>query len=271
MPGRLRGPRLLALLATLAILQLVAFAAPTRAAQAVLYDGSAAGQTLGDQGFIYVTLPQPPVAATASYAAGGTTLTTTGSQADYAGFSIRATSQVPLARATGFTLRFTLQLLAEAHSEEHRAGLSVIMLADDRRGIELGLWDDEIWAQNDGPALFTHGEGATFDTTQQIDYALTIHGERYSLAADGVQILEGPLRDYTASIFPTYSVPNYIWLGDNTSAAGAEVRIFAVSIETDVFPNVTATPTTTATATPTTTATAPAFVPVTLYLPLITR
>ena len=268
MPGRHRGPRLLALLATLATLQLVAFAAPTRAAQAVLYDGGVAGQTLADQGFIYITEPSPPVAAAVSYAAGGTTLTTTGSQGDYAGFSIRETAQLPLSRATGFTLRFTLQLLAEAHSKQHRAGLSVIMLADDRRGIELGLWDDEVWAQNDGPVLFTHGEGASLDTTRQIDYALTIHGERYSLAADGVQILEGPLRDYTAS-YPVYSVPNYIWLGDNTSAAGVEARIFAVSIETDVFPGVTATPT--ATATPTPTPTAPAFVPVTLYLPLITR
>lgn len=220
-----------------------------RADTTVLYDGSVAGETLADQGFFYLT--RPPVTATTGYSDGGTTLISTANPADYAGFSIRPEAMVPLDRQAGFTLQFTLQILDEIHSGEHRAGLSVIVLASDLHGIELSFWADELWVQNDGAALFTHGEGIAFDTTERVAYALQVQGDSYSLFADGVVVLSGSLRNYSASPVPVYSVPNYIWMGDNTSQAGAHARIFAVAVEREES----ATPTPSSTATPTPTAT----------------
>ena len=41
-----------------------------------------------------------------------------------------------------------LKLLSETHSTNDRAGLSLIVLSSDLRGIELGFWTNEIWAQS---------------------------------------------------------------------------------------------------------------------------
>ena len=66
-----------------------------------------------------------------------------------------------LDRAIGFELVFDLLVTSESHSNPNRAGFSVIALADDGLGIELGFWTGEVWAQNTG---FSHGEGAAFNT-----------------------------------------------------------------------------------------------------------
>ncbi|MFM8398732.1 MAG: hypothetical protein ACKOAH_12960, partial [Pirellula sp.] len=50
-----------------------------------------------------------------------------------------------LRRANGFELSFRSALLMENHSNANRAGYSVILLADDHRGIERGFWQSEIW------------------------------------------------------------------------------------------------------------------------------
>ena len=62
-----------------------------------------------------------------------------------------------LDRAKGFALLFSAQLDAETHKNTNRAGFSVILLADDKQGIELGFWTDTIFAQSDAP-LFTRAE-----------------------------------------------------------------------------------------------------------------
>ena len=102
-----------------------------------------------------------------------------------------------LDRAKGFALLFSAQLDAETHKNTNRAGFSVILLADDKQGIELGFWTDTIFAQSDAP-LFTHGEDASFSTTNGVTaYALAVLGANYILRANGVPILSGPVRDYT--------------------------------------------------------------------------
>jgi hypothetical protein len=69
----------------------------------------------------------------------------------------------------GYTLTFAIQVEAEGHGNNNRAGFSVIVLSDDKKGIEMAFWEDEIWVQeddlNDPGDLFTHAEGVPYSTT----------------------------------------------------------------------------------------------------------
>ena len=132
-----------------------------------------------------------------------------------------------------------MQLLAESHISDDRAGFSVIALANDARGIELGFWEDRGFAQTDTPQ-FTHGEEGFFDTTDaETSYLLTIQDDGYVLAADAQEILSGPLRDYSHSVRPLgpipYNLENYLFLGDNTMSAGADMVLGSVRLTTNVM------------------------------------
>jgi hypothetical protein len=135
-----------------------------------------------------------------------------------------------LDRSIGFELAFDLRVNSESHSRPDRAGFSVIALAGDGKGIELGFWEDEIWAQDDDP-LFTHGEGVAFDTTAgRISYALRIIGEGYTLFAGGTAVLSGALRDYSAFGSPPYTLGDFLFFGDNTTSAAGDVTLGRISL-----------------------------------------
>ena len=137
-----------------------------------------------------------------------------------------------LDRAKGFALLFSAQLDAETHKNTNRAGFSVILLADDKQGIELGFWTDTIFAQSDAP-LFTHGEDASFSTTNGVTaYALAVLGANYILRANGVPILSGPVRDYTefGGLVSPYRIPNFVFLGDNTTSASGAGQIGQIAL-----------------------------------------
>lgn len=210
-----------------------------------LYDG-ARGGTPDAQGFTYLVGAN---AARQTFESGATTLDTmaltgdiAGYFADAQGFFASPVKPPALKRSDGFTVTFTIQIEAESHAGsdrnkdniDDRAGFSVIVLGDDTRGIELGFWEDQVWAQHGGvgETLFTHAEGAAFDTTARlITYHLVIAGESYTLYAGEAAILAGPLRDYTAfNEFPDpYQTPNFIFLGDDTRSARARTRISYVA------------------------------------------
>lgn len=124
----------------------------------------------------------------------------------------------------GFSVSFVLRIFDEEHaSGANRAGFSVVLLDQAHLGIELGFWEDSIWAQ-DGPG-FVRGEAARFDTTAlPVLYELTIRGLDYWLSADGTTLLSGTTRDYSpATPFPDpYGVPSYLFLGDDTGSAAAD-------------------------------------------------
>ena len=135
---------------------------------------------------------------------------------------------------------FDLRMVSETHFSFDRAGLSVIVIASDKKGIELSFWDDRVWVQNDNP-IFTHGEEAFIDTKAFGSgkaglrrYALTFSGTFYRLSVDGQQILSGLRRDYSAFTgFPDpYEIPNVLWVGDDTHSAQAKFEFswFAVNI-----------------------------------------
>ncbi len=148
-------------------------------------------------------------------------------------FSLKNNAFPALSRTDGFALDFRLQVQSENHTSADRAGFSVILLDQDHLGIELGFWENEIWAQSDNP-LFTHAESAAVSTTSAHDYRLEILGSGYTLFQSGTQVLAGSLRNYEAFSGPVdpYELPRFLYLGDNTSSAEASIVLGAVVLTT---------------------------------------
>jgi len=193
----------------------------TTATAQSLYD--AARSTLpAEQGWGYAAFPGQATQALDAAAARLDTWSTTVEQAGYA-----RVTPVPLDRRLGFTLLFTVRVVAEAHGSADRAGFSLIVLDEERRGIELAFWTNAVFAQGDAP-LFTQAELAAWDTASSfVDYALTLGDGGYVLRANGQAILAGPARDYTpfSGALDPYETPNFVFLGDDTTSARAVVLI----------------------------------------------
>lgn len=192
------------------------------ARSAVLYDG-ALGTTPVEQGLSYASIPTTPFTTSG----GITTLDTasTGNNAIYAGFV--TASPTPLNRTSGFTIRFDIRVVNSAFASSSRAGFSVIALASDKKGIEIGFHADEIFAQGDSP-MFVRAESTPFDTTAAIRrYDLDIAGDFYMLRADGELKLTGPVRDYTPFTGPIdpYETPNFLFFGDDSTSARGKTEI----------------------------------------------
>lgn len=196
---------------------------------------AAHGQALYD-----AALATPPEAQGWVYLAVGTTIEVATNRSVLIDTSERAgthagwaqVTAAPLDRAKGFTLLLAAKINSETHDNDHRAGFSLIVLGDDRRGIELGFWVDTVFAQSDSP-LFTHAEEARVVMTNDfVEYGLSMFGTNYSLVADGAPLLKGPVRDYTSfDGFPNpYSTPNFLFMGDDTSSAAASVSIRRVTL-----------------------------------------
>jgi len=219
---------------TLLGLTLCAASSAASAGMMTLYDG-AVNTAPEQQGWFYRYLPLlPPVIPTV--AGGLATLDTTGGNGIQAGWfttdplapaSVHPDMPV-LDRNAGYTVRFDLRVESEMHARPDRAGISLIALGSDRKGVELGFWTDEVWAQSDDP-LFTHAEGVAFATTSLIRYELSVLGAAYTLYADGSPILAGSLRDY--SVFgPPYSTANQLFIGDDTTSARARFDLAYVAV-----------------------------------------
>ncbi len=111
-----------------------------------------------------------------------------------------------------------------------RAGYSVILLGHDAKGIELGFWTNEIWAQNSD---FTHAENITIDTTIERNYRLQILNDNYQLFENNNSILSGNLRIYPSPSTP-YSLPNYVFFGDDTTSAAASVIQGRITLQSNL-------------------------------------
>lgn len=135
-----------------------------------------------------------------------------------------------LDRSLGFELGFRVQLNSESHVSNSRAGYSVLLLGSDAKGIEIGFWTDQVWAQNVG---FTQGESLTLDTTVARDYRLQIVNDTYQLLNGNQSLLSGTVRDYGSPAIP-YDLPNYVFLGDNTTSARADVIQGAITLQSNL-------------------------------------
>ncbi|MBW4512023.1 MAG: DUF4347 domain-containing protein [Scytonematopsis contorta HA4267-MV1] len=264
----------------------------------VLYDGTTgklpteAGAAAGAPWFEYQdsSLLTPPGVTNQSAIGGGTRLTT--DNAGYAGYfnygvelspsftpRFKSTAVNPafpvLDRNLGYTLNFNAQLVAGSTTSSSgadvnqngvndRTGFNVILLSSDKKGIQLGFFENRVWAYEDGtnqvnpslepdkPAqnnfrtLFTQAEGVTFNTTVPVNYGLTVFGDTYTLFANNNTILSGRLRDYTAyqpvpyntpfgPVTPPdpYEQPNFVFFGDNSVNAGATVNLSQIGVTTN--------------------------------------
>ena len=158
-----------------------------------------------------------------------------------AGFSNSTLSPVNpsfpiLDSSIGFTLSFSMQLISESHTGNiNRAGFSIILLDSNNQGVELGFWTDTIWSQSANPLFTTKDEEKAFNTTAaMLAYELTLFDNQYFLTHNDTILLTGILKDYSAfsGIFGSipYSLENYLFLGDDTSSAQADVILGRIEI-----------------------------------------
>lgn len=139
-----------------------------------------------------------------------------------------------LSSSDGFAIDWSMQMIAESHTSENRAGTSMILLGSDNKGIEIGFWTNQIWAQTADP-LFTKGESTNFVTTAStVNYRLLITDSSYYLFANDAEILSGLTRSYAAFGSAPYTLSNYFFIGDNTTSASATVDIGSIRLITSV-------------------------------------
>lgn len=222
-----------------ASLSLLLAATPSRAVE--LYNG-ATNQTLAQQGWRYLNT-QYPLAPTVAAIGGGTTLNS-GSTYNYAGFA--RLSPIALNRNIGYAVTFKVKVNSETHTNSNRAGFNILVLSDrlpgetQPFGIELGFWQNRIAAQNVN-FTFNATESANFNTTALQEYTLVVRGNKYQLfiANSKTPIISGTLRQYTQLTdtlqlvtqmgYPNpYTIPNGLFIGDNTTGATANVTIVKV-------------------------------------------
>jgi hypothetical protein len=146
--------------------------------------------------------------------------------------------------ATGFSVGLDVQINSESHSSNDRAGFDVIVLGSDKKGVELGFWGNDVWAQQ-----YSSGSGFTHDPSEDADtqggasfastfttegasshYQLSIIGTNYSLTDKGTTILTGQTHDYTAYGSAPYTLANYIFVGDDTTEGEASETFSTLSV-----------------------------------------
>jgi hypothetical protein len=239
------------LVGLLLLVGLVGWATAVRATPAetetiIFYDGSL-GTPPTEQGLLYASLFTGP---TETLVDGGfvfNTLILPLGQLHQAGYAADPADIPTLDRTAGYTVTLALRVLDESHSSNDRAGFSLLVLSDDAagtepvKGLELAFWENEIWAQNDATqgGYFTHGEGVAFNTTTAVvTYDLHIITDTYRLSADGLPILNGPIRDYTGfeGTLDPYETPNILGFGDNTTSAGASVQVNYLAVTRPASP-----------------------------------
>ncbi len=231
-----------------------AAAAPPAWGAGTLYDASV-GTFPESQGWRYV--PDPNAGPVSRSVGGGVaTLDTSAARGDRAGYPSRLPTiggfEFPnhpligsLDRTVGFTVRIDGRVVSEGRNArddnndglDDRAGFSVLVVTSDLRAIELGFFEDRVWAQDDdldGPGeLFTQAEGAAIDTTVARTWEVSVGGEIYRVFADGAPVLGGRLRDYTSAgglAGAVYSTADLIFWGDNTGSADSVSEVSLVTL-----------------------------------------
>jgi hypothetical protein len=152
-----------------------------------------------------------------------------------------------LNRQLGYTIVFSLRMVSESHSSSARAGFSVIAVSSDAASgvassIEIGFQSGRVFAQSDDFGLTVADENTSFNPVGSdfINYALTVQGSSYELAADSNVILSGVLHDHfdhniNWPVSP-YQIPNFLFLGDDTTSASAEILLRRVEVEATTVP-----------------------------------
>lgn len=127
----------------------------------------------------------------------------------------------------GFELDFSLRIVSETHARPERGGFSIIVTGNDpAHALELAFWDDRVFAYTPS---FARGAEAMSTTTATTAYSLVVASDRYTLLGDGRTLLSGTLVDYGAFGVP-YSQPGFLFFGDDTSTARANVEVGRIAL-----------------------------------------
>jgi len=147
-----------------------------------------------------------------------------------------------LLRSSGYTLSFTVEILQEEHTRPERSGFSVILLSQDVQSklsssLEIGFQKNRIFLQNEQPLFgrLAAQEILKFNPVGVglVNYDLKVKDNIYSLWANGKLLLEGKLQDYTkfVGLLNPYRLPSFIFLGDDTTSAGARINLQRVVLQ----------------------------------------
>ncbi len=228
-------------------------ALPAWSATQVLYDPAVTNTDPAQTGW----LDGAVVGGSASYSTQGVLITPAniGATAGYSNYPVllRFVDGLPpvnhafpaLLGSAGYRLSFGFGMSpdTENHSgNPDRAGFSVILIGDDKKGVEIGFQNNRIFAQNLVSNAFVAGEetrnaghvAAAFSPNR---WDLTVIGNAYALTLGNQTVLSGALHDYSSYSgggANAYHTPNFIFLGDNTTSAGATFLLDYAAISTPV-------------------------------------
>jgi hypothetical protein len=201
----------------------------------------------------YNVLDPAPVVASTTGASGETTFNTTANDDEEGGWSnysynplvpsssIVNSSFPSLNPTTGFSVSWTLAIGSESSmSSDTRSGFDVIVLGSDEKGVELAYEDNDVWAQEyvsgmgfeENPAQDSDTQNNdTFSTGPSlINYNLSILGGNYTLTANGTTILTGATQNYTAYGLLPYTLPNFVFMGDDTTEADSSASFSSLAV-----------------------------------------
>lgn len=223
----------------------------------VLYD-SASGTTPNGGTSPYLNFANIGLGSQ-SFGSGVTTLNTSAPEATYAGYTNYNNTGTAffnplfpiLDKNSGYTLSFTVKINSQTNNGtngDNRAGFSALILGSDKTGIEIGFRNPNTQGGGTTPDIFSQS-GASFTVGEQntnlngilsqlTTYDLSVLGNNYTLKNGNTTLLTGALRDYTAAAVPntltaSYGLSNFLFLGDNTTSAGASVDISNVTLITN--------------------------------------
>ncbi|MEG5170019.1 choice-of-anchor Y domain-containing protein, partial [Microcoleus sp. AT10-A2] len=217
-----------------------------------LYNGLL-GNTPSSQNWLSLTnsnFASPTATASEFFSGNGVNLNSSADNSIYAGYTNNPLnpSFPPLDRTTGFSLSFNLQIISESRTNQNRAGFSIVAVTSDRKAIEIGFQrlsenSGNIFAQGDGitpnlvgqtNGLFVAAENVAYNTNIATNYTLRVQGDNYFLSDGSDIILTGPLRDYSgfSDQIDPYETPNFLFLGDGTNSAQANINLTGVSLQT---------------------------------------
>jgi hypothetical protein len=136
-------------------------------------------------------------------------------------------SPVALDGSLGYTVNFSLRVLAESHSNPDRAGFSMLFVGSDpSRSIEIAFSASDVFAYEIVSGSFVHGAGAAVQTGFTLrNYTLQVANDQYTLSTEGNVLFGGNLQDYAAVGPFVYSLPGFVFFGDNTSSGSSHVEL----------------------------------------------
>lgn len=152
-----------------------------------------------------------------------------------------------LNRQLGYKIAFSLRMVSESLTSASRAGFSIIAVGSDAASgvassIEIGFQSGRVFSQSDDFGLAVADENTSFNPVGSnfINYELAVYGSSYQLTADANVILTGTLHDHfdhniNWPVSP-YQIPNFLFLGDDTTSASAEILLRSVKVEATTVP-----------------------------------